>query len=166
MTDRVGRAFDGLLRTLAWLAAGILSAIAVSIPTDLVLRSVFETSIYGLLDAIEYGLLAATFLAAPWVLSVNAHVSVDLVAHALKGRARRLLDALANVAAAGATSVFLWFSVAALLQSIERGTMIRTAFSIPEWWVLAVPPVAMALILAEFGRRLARGSGRPAGIEI
>ena len=153
------RGFDAVLRTLARLAAGVFACVAVLIPIDLVLRNAFDAPIYGLLDAIEYGLLAATFLAAPWVLSINAHVSVDLLVATLAGRARRLADALANLVGAGAAAVLLWFAVVAAVQSIERGTMIRTAFVIPEWWVLAVAPVSMVLVLAEFARRLLRASG-------
>ena len=159
LLDRLERGFDAVLRNLARLAAAVFAGVAVLIPVDLVLRNAFDAPIYGLLDAIEYGLLAATFLAAPWVLSINAHVSVDLLVAALAGRARRRVDAVANGVGAAAAAVFLWFAVAAAAQSIERGTMIRTAFVIPEWWVLAVAPVSMGLILAEFARRLLRAGG-------
>ncbi len=159
---RLERAFDAALRTMARLAAAVFACIAALIPIDLVLRNAFDASIYGLLDAIEYGLLAATFLAAPWVLSINAHVSVDLFVAPLAGRARRVADTLANLVGAGAAAVFLWFAVVAAAQSIERGTMIRTAFVIPEWWVLAVAPVSMGLILVEFARRLVRTGGASA----
>ena len=151
---RLERGFDAVLRMMARLAAVVFACIAALIPIDLVLRNAFDASIYGLLDAIEYGLLAATFLAAPWVLSINAHVSVDLFVALLAGRARRVADTLANLVGAGAAAVFLWFAVVAAAQSIERGTMIRTAFVIPEWWVLSVAPVSMGLILVEFARRL------------
>lgn len=157
--DRFERWFDAVLRTVARLAAVVFACIAALIPIDLFLRTAFDVSIYGLLDAIEYGLLAATFLAAPWVLSVNAHVSVDLFGTLLAGRARRVADALTNLVGAGVAAVFLWFAVAAAAQSIERGTMIRTAFVIPEWWTLAVAPLSMGLILVEFARRLLRTGG-------
>ena len=159
---RLERAFDAVLRAMARLAAVVFACVAALIPIDLVLRNAFDASIYGLLDAIEYGLLAATFLAAPWVLSINAHVSVDLFVALLAGRARRVADTLANLVGAGAAAVFLWFAVAAAAQSVERGTMIRTAFVIPEWWVLAVAPVSMGLILVEFTRRLLRAEGASA----
>jgi len=44
-------------------------------------------------------------------------------------------------------------------KAIEGGTMIRTAVLIPEWWVVAVAPASMALILGEFARRLLRAGG-------
>lgn len=158
---RLNAGFDALLRVLAWTAAAIFAAVAILIPVNVVLRNGFGTSIYGLLDAIEYGLLAATFLGAPWVLAINGHVTVDLMVSALGGRARRAVETLANLAGAAVTAVFLWYALEALAQSAGRGTMIRTAFIIPEWWVLSAAPVSMALILVEFLRKLV-GQGAPA----
>lgn len=157
--DRLNAGFDALLRGLAWVAAGVFAATALLIPLNVALRNFAGTAIYGLLDAVEYGLLAATFLAAPWVLSINAHVSVDLVSGALTGRARRVVDGAANGVGALVCALLLWAALGALAQSLARGAMIRTAFTVPEWWALAIPPVAFALMLADFLRKLARGAG-------
>lgn len=157
---RFDEVFDVLLNTLASLAAIIFALIAILIPVNVALRNAFDSSIYGLLDAIEYGLLAATFLAAPWVLSLNAHVSVDLLVEALPKGLRSVIDAIANGVGLLATSVFLWFAIEALAQSVARGSMIRTAFVLPEWWVLSIAPVSAILILIEFLRRLVRPRSR------
>lgn len=158
MGRRLEAAFLGLLLACAWVAAAILAAIALLIPANVVLRAA-GGGIYGLLDAIEYGLLAATFLAAPWVLSLNAHVSVDLLVDALTGAPRRTVERLANVLGAVVAGTFLWFALEAVFQSAARGAMIRTAFTIPEWWILAIPPAGMALVVLEFVRKLVRGRG-------
>ena len=144
----------------AWVAAAIFAAIALLIPLNVLLRNAFGTTLYGLLDAIEYGLLAATFLAAPWVLAREAHVSVDLIVGALDGRSRRIAEGIAHAAGALVSAVFLWFAWEALAASFARGTQIRTAFTIPEWWTLTAAPLGMVLILIEFLRKLARGSGQ------
>lgn len=146
--------FDRLLLLLACLAAAIFAAIALAIPLNVVLRNWFGTSIRGLLDVIEFGILAATFLAAPWVLSKNGHVSVDLVVSALPHRGRRLVDLLANLIGLAVSSVFFWYAVQAMLTSYQRGAMVRATFIYPEWWVLAIIPASMALIVVEFLRRL------------
>lgn len=156
---RLSAVFDGLLLTLARLAAAIFAAVAVMIPVNLVFRNVFGASIYGLLDLVEYGILAATFLAAPWVLAINGHVAVDLVVHALKGRARRTVERAASLVGAAVSAILLVYALQALLLSAGRGTMVRTAFTFPEWWVLTPMPLAMALILIEFARKIARGPG-------
>ncbi|NRG17773.1 TRAP transporter small permease [Rhizobiales bacterium] len=154
--NRFDRSFDRLLVALAALAGAIFAAIALLIPVNVVLRNAFDTSIYGLLDAIEYGLLAATFLAAPWVLAKNAHVTVDLLVSSLRPGARRIADMAVNLMGAAVSAVFLWYALEALGLSYSRGSMIRTAFIIPEWWTLTVAPLSMALIFVEFLRKLAR----------
>jgi len=150
------RLFDRLLTALAWGAAAIFAATALLIPVNVVLRNGFGTAIYGLLDLIEYGLLGATFLAAPWVLAKNAHVSVDLVTTALGPRMRRVFAITANLIGAAVTAVFLWYALQAVDTSMSRGSMVRTSFTFPEWWVLSVVPASMALILIEFLRKLLR----------
>jgi TRAP-type C4-dicarboxylate transport system permease small subunit len=157
--SRLEAAFDALLLALAWFAAAVFAAVALLIPVNVALRNAADLAIYGLLDAVEYGMLAATFLAAPWVLSINAHVSVDLVTGALGGRARRAVEAAAHLAGAAVCALFLWAALEALAQSAARGAMIRTAFTLPEWWALAIPPTAFALMLLDFLRKLARGAG-------
>lgn len=150
------RLFDRLLLALAWAAAAVFAATALLIPVNVMLRSGFGMAIYGLLELIEYGLLGATFLAAPWVLARNAHVSVDLVSGALGPRMRRAFEILANLIGAAVSAVFLWYAIEAAGNSMARGSMVRTAFTFPEWWVLSVVPASMALILAEFVRKLLR----------
>lgn len=153
------RLFDRLLLAFAWAAAAVFAATALLIPVNVLLRNGFGTSIYGLLDLIEYGLLGATFLAAPWVLARNAHVSVDLLTSALPAGGQKLCEALANLIGLAVSAVFLRYAVEAMLVSMSRGSMVRTAFIFPEWWVLTVAPLSMALIVVEFLRRLLR---RPA----
>ncbi len=156
MITLLDRLFDRLLLALAWVAAAIFAATALAIPVNVVLRNGFGMAIYGLLELIEYGLLAATFLAAPWVLAKNAHVSVDLVVSTLGPGWRRLFEALANLIGAAISAVFLWYAFEAAARSMARGSLVRASFVFPEWWLLSIAPVAMALILVEFLRRLLR----------
>lgn len=152
---KANAAFDALLGALAALAAAIFAAIALLIPLNVALKALGIGSIYGLLEATEYGMLAATFLAAPWVLARNAHVSVDLVTAALPEGARRRTEIVTNLLGAAAALLFLVYAVEALMVSATRGSMIRTAFVIPEWWTLTAAPLSMVLILVEFLRKIA-----------
>lgn len=152
------RAFQRLLDALAALAGAIFALIAILIPVNVALRA-GGASLYGLLDAIEYGLFVSAFLGAPWVLSRGGHVTVDIVFAAMPPRAQRVLAALTSLAGALACAIFLWFAIDAAAASYARGSMIRRAFVIPEWWVLAVMPVSMALLTIEFGRQLRTALG-------
>src|SRR6056297_1071857 len=79
----LSRTFDAVLRACAWVAAALFAAIALAITVNVFSRNFGTGAIFGLFDLVEYALLAATFLAAPWVLSRNSHVAVDLVTAAL-----------------------------------------------------------------------------------
>lgn len=151
--------FDRLLLGLAIVAAVIFAAIALAIPVNVALRNLTGGGIRGLFEAIEFGLLSTTFLAAPWVLSRNGHVSVDLVVSALPRGGRRVADALANLVGVAVSAAFFWYAVEAMLASYARGSMVRATLTYPEWWTLAIVPAAMALIVIEFLRRLLRPAG-------
>ena len=152
--------FDRVLNACAAVAALILAAIVIGIALNVVLRNAFGAPIYGLLDMVEYGLLLVTFLGAPWVLSQSAHVVVDLVTGALPPAQARLLARLMAIVGLLASLVMIWYAFEAAQTSYQRGSMIRTAFIIPEWWVLSVMPFAFCLIAAEFARQIIRPPSR------
>jgi len=142
-----------LVSVLAALAGVILALTAVLIPVNLLLRSLAGTSIYGLLDAVEYGLMIVTFLAAPWVLVQNAHVTVDIATLMVPAGPRRQLARFANGVGALLSLALAWYALRAALVSFERGSVIRTAFDVPEWMTLVIPVIAGVLLAIEFIRR-------------
>lgn len=150
----LSRLLDACVGLCAGLSAAILAAIALGISVNVVLRSVSDTALYGLLDLVEYGLLTATFLGAPWVLARNAHVSVDLVTASLPRHVARPLARLTAALGLIVSAVFLFYAIEAAMISAGRGSMIRQAFVLPEWWTLAAAPVGFALICAVFIRQL------------
>ena len=143
-------AYRWLLAALAAVAGVIFALTALSITINVVLRAGFSSAIIGLFEAIEFGLLAATFLAAPWVLARNGHVTVDIGLMGLPDRLRRLVGRFTNVLGAVLCAIFVYYSLSATLASAMRGSTIRASFIIPEWWVLSVMPFALALMTIEF----------------
>jgi TRAP-type transport system small permease protein len=145
-----------ILVGLAAVAGLIFALTAVLIPVNVLLRAGFSSAVFGLYDAIEFGMLAATFLGAPWVLARNAHVTVDIGLMALTAGQRRWVGRVTNLLGAALCAVFLYYSLSATLASAGRGSMIRTSFVIPEWWVLSVMPLSMGLMMIEFLLRFRR----------
>jgi TRAP-type C4-dicarboxylate transport system permease small subunit len=150
----LGRPFDRFLWVLAVIAAGILALIAVVICVNVVLRNLGMSSIYGALDAIQYALMVATFLGAPHVLARGGHVKVDLITNAVPDGARRALDVAVSLIGGASAAVLGWYGAEAAWASAARGSMIRTSFVIPEWWMLIFVPLSMALCVIVFARRL------------
>ena len=157
MARALNAVYVGVLNALAALAALVIALTALLITVNVILRAFSVYSLFGLFDAIEYALMAATFLAAPWVLAKNAHVTVDIGLLALPPAARRRVARAGNLFAALLAVIFFWFALEATLASFARGSMVRTSFVFPEWWALAVMPVAMLLMAIEFVLRYLRG---------
>lgn len=149
-----GHIFDRLLWMLAALSAGILGVIAVAIAINVALRNIGLPVIYGALDAIQYALMIATFMGAPWVLAMGGYVKVDLITSALAPRAEQALGRVANLIGAATAATLGWHGVQAALASAARGSMIRTSFVILEWWMLAVVPASLALCVLVFLRKV------------
>lgn len=158
--SKLNALFDSVLMVCAALAGTIFAAIAAAISVNVVLRNLFGSPIYGLLDAVEYGLLVATFLGAPWVLWKRGHVTVDLITAALPARLAGPLGRLTALIGLAACLALMRYAGEAVLISAQRGSMIRTAFIIPEWWVLAVAPVGFALLALEFLRQMVGATDR------
>lgn len=152
----MNRAFDALLRGLAVIAAGLFAAIAVVIAINVALRNLGLPVLYGALDAIQYTIMAATFMAAPWVLAQDAHVKVDLVTAGLPDGGRRLLGRITALIGAVTAAVLGWYGTLALWSSITRGAVIRTSFTLPEWITLIFLPLCMGLCAVVFLRRFWR----------
>lgn len=146
--------FDRILFAAAAVAGAILCAIVLAITLNVILRNFFGAPMHGLLDLVEYGLLIVTFAGAPWVLSKNSHVVVDLVTGALPvGAAENLARIMAAIGCVLA-GLIVYYALQAVLVSYGRGSMIRTAFVVPEWWVLSVMPASFVLIALEFARQI------------
>ncbi|WP_099867625.1 TRAP transporter small permease [Pararhizobium haloflavum] len=151
------RVFERIILAFAVLAGAIFCAITIALTLNVAMRFFLGDSLYGMVDAIEMGLMAATFLAAPWVLHRNAHVAVDIFLTGLSAPGRRRVDIVSSAFGAVLSLVFAWASLKALLIALERGSMIRGVLVLPEWITLTAPVIGGFLLAIEFGRRMARG---------
>ena len=75
--------------------AGVsLGLIALTVTLDVGLRNLGWGNLPWLIEVAEYTLFVSTFLAAPWVLSLGAHVRVDVLVSALPRDAAVAVDFL------------------------------------------------------------------------
>jgi len=151
-------ALQSLMNALALVAGAIFAAIAVAIAVNVGLRAVDGPQIRGLVDLIEAGMVAATFLGAPWVLSKNAHVTVDIFTTQLSPDRRRQLGRIVCLVGMTVSAVLFWSALQAVLVSFGRGSMVRGILVYPEWWPLMAPTVSGALLAMEFARRAIEGT--------
>lgn len=144
------KAYRRLLHIIGVVVGLCFGSIAVLIPFDMFLRAADLGSLPWLSEVVEYSIFIGVFLAAPWVLADNGHIKVDLLASALPGSAARKLERFLCVIGFVICASFVVIAVFGALDAHEFGAMIRRTLVIPEWWLLAVFAVAMALMCVEF----------------
>ncbi|MBO6638805.1 MAG: TRAP transporter small permease [Roseitalea sp.] len=144
---------------LGGFAALFLLAAAIGIGADVATRQFAGTNIPWMTDVIEYGLVFSTFAAAPWLLRHGNHITIDFVILATPDRVARMLARAANLIGLIVCTILTVVGVQVTLQSAERGSNIVKAIAMPEWALLAVVPVGLALCAIEFARRLLSSDG-------
>src|SRR3989304_8023415 len=87
----IGRAYRGVLRAGAVVAALLLGARALLVTGDVVARNLGLGTLPWIIEVSEYSLPLATFLVAPWLLSRSEHVRLDTLITALPPAAGRVL---------------------------------------------------------------------------
>ncbi|WP_404864195.1 TRAP transporter small permease [Georhizobium sp. MAB10] len=153
----LARLQDATIHAFAVLAGIVFVLITLVLVLNVGLRFFAGKNVYGMIDAIEMGLMAATFLGAPWVLRKNAHVSVDIVMSGLSPARRLLVDRLTSLLGALLSALFTWATLSALMIALSRGSMMRGVLVIPEWVPLLAPFIGGLLLTLEFLRRAAVG---------
>jgi C4-dicarboxylate transporter, DctQ subunit len=160
----LSRGYDRLLDGLGLLAGFVFAGMAIGIGIDVTMRNLFGSGVGWLIELLEYAMLLATLLAAPWVLREGAHVTVDILVSRMPPRGARAMRVASSALGLSICLAVLFYGLRSAAVAAERGSMIFKSIVFPEWWVLALVPVGMGLLAVEFARLLrrtwrARGSG-------
>lgn len=153
----LSRAFDLMLAACGALAALLVAGVAVGMSIDVIQRNSGFRTISWMYEACEYGIFAATFIGAPWVLRQGAHVSVDVFVSIMPPAARRILRIAADVIGFATCAALLYYAIAVARGSIRDDARLIKMFIIPEWWVFGIIALSILLLLIEFARRIAVG---------
>lgn len=150
------RAYRLLIHGMAVTAALLLGATALAVTLDVLARNLHLGANPWILEASEYVLPLATFLAAPSLLARNEHVRLDVLLHMVPRGVARWLERIANFVGLAICAVFIVYGVRTLLDSARQGSMVLKSVVFPEWWLFAPVPLCFALLAVEFLLRLAR----------
>ena len=93
-----------------------------------------------------YCMAGSAFLALAYTFDANEHIRVTLIAHRLRGAARRSLDIFAMLVSAGLTAYLAWYMVKMALISWQLHETTQGLIALPLW----IPQSAMALGAAVF----------------
>jgi TRAP-type mannitol/chloroaromatic compound transport system permease small subunit len=159
MLDRLLQFIDMLCLAFAWLAGALLLALAVMGMADIVLLSLFSTTLSFSIEYSGYFLGLILFAGSGWTLAQGGHIRVNVVLGRLSPPAQRRLDLVCTLFALG-VAVFL---AAALvdysLRSLARGTLSYHPSQTPLFYpqlLFAAGPCVLALALLARAIRLWR----------
>jgi TRAP-type C4-dicarboxylate transport system permease small subunit len=167
--------YNRLLNALGLLPGILIAVIAVGTCADVLLRNLGYSGLYGMLEVIEYCLLALTMAGIGYTMRINRHVTVDILAEYLPARLARPITIMATLLATVISLIFFCFGLWTAISSFESGETIQKAFVIPEWLPVAAIPFGFFFLSIELLRRLylmltsrdiagTGGSGRDGGI--
>ncbi len=148
------RFYDGVYAAFGVAAALLIAAVALGITADVVLRNLRLGTISWMLETCEYAIFIATFLGAPWVLRLAAHVRVDVFVQSAPPGVARLFGIFADGVGVATSTTLLYYAIAVARGSIRDDARIIKMFIIPEWWVFAVVAFSALFLVIEFVRRL------------
>lgn len=152
----LARFYNGVFAAAGLLSALAIAAMALLITVDVLFRSTGIGSLGFALEAVEYCIFLAAFLAAPWVLHHNGHVTVDFLVQALPAAWARIAMLFTDLLGLVVTLVVAGFVVRVGHASWAQGMRVIKSFIFPEWWLFAVAAPCLALVAIEFGVRIWR----------
>lgn len=138
-------------------AAAAIAGVLVVIVMLLVCGKVFSRYFFGVgivgLDQISGMLLTyVTFLAAPWVLRRQEHVTIDLLLTAMGKKSRLYVELVAIGLGALVCLIVTYFGVMETYGSWRRGVLVAAEIEIPRVYTLAIIPIGCGLLFVQFLR--------------
>ena len=146
----------------AWAAAvhavsrlfGVVAASMIVISIGVICHMVFVRAVLGQssiwqTEFVTFGLVAATFIGAPYILLTRGHVAVDVVPLMLGMQARRVLYLLGYLVALVFCGFFLYASVPWWWETWQSGQTTPSIWKARMWIPYLSVPVGLALLCAQ-----------------
>jgi TRAP-type transport system small permease protein len=134
------------------LAAVFLAGMVLITVADVLLRSLFDFPIRGVLELVELGLACTIFVALPAVFLRDEHLVVDVIDHFTRPAVVRMLDLAGAVISLAVLVVMAWQMVPLARLMHEFGD-VTSDLSIPRmyyWIPVLVGVIASALATVAF----------------
>lgn len=155
-------AYRTVVAGLAFIAGAFLVLMTIGIGAEAIMRSLGLGLIRGIVDFAEHSMFNIALLAAPWIMTRNGHIAINILTSQLSPRGERVAAVLTNLVGLSLGLCLAWYGARIFLQSFRRGELIFQELIIPEWWLQWQVPLVFALLAIEFASRLA-AARPPAG---
>ncbi|MGI9418165.1 MAG: TRAP transporter small permease [Geminicoccaceae bacterium] len=148
------RVYDRLVAGLAGIAGVTLFVMAAMIVVDVVLRNLGLRPPQAISALTEYALLYATMAAAPWLVRIGGHVTIQTLTERLPAAVQSGLRVVVLLAV---TLLCLLLAAAAFgmaAESFGRGDVDVRSIDLPRWLLFTPLALGFLLLAAEFFRLL------------
>ncbi len=146
------RIYDALLVSMAFIAAGTLVWLMISVVLSVVMRNIGVQPWAWLFTSAEYGILYMTMLGAPWLVRERGHVHIELVTAALRPWLRRIVSRAIAAGCVAVSLILAWYGLELFLTNVERNDYDVRAYFYPRWLLTITFPIAFSFMAIEFAR--------------
>jgi TRAP-type C4-dicarboxylate transport system permease small subunit len=148
------KAWSRLMQACGAASATILGLVTMAVVWDVLARNLGARSLPWIVEATEYALPLATFLAAPWLMFRYEHVRLDLLATTLSKPALMRVERVTAAICMVVSLTIAWYAVRVILDTKQIGALVIKSLIFPEWWLFLPVPVCFVLLALECARRL------------
>jgi TRAP-type transport system small permease protein len=154
--QRISAVFGRVFDVMMLVACLLLLFMTLLIGADVATRNLGVGGIAWSNEVSENILYLITLLSAPWLLRQGQHIRVDILLRVIPPRIGRLFEWVNDLVGLACSLYFVWYGWTVAVASYQAGAMTIKTLVTPEWWLLAVLPVAFLLVAIEFVFRMQR----------
>ena len=142
----LNNAHDAVSKGCFYFSAALILALTINIGYEVVSRYFFSSPTAWALDFSEYILIYSTFLAAPWLLKLGGHVSINVVVDHLGARSRLLIEMLTGIVGWAVTVIVTLQIGLDTVDAFSRNILIVRPILIPKYAIMWVIPFGAMLL--------------------
>jgi TRAP-type C4-dicarboxylate transport system permease small subunit len=154
--ERISAVFGRVFDVMMLAACLLLLFMTLLIGADVATRNLGVGGIAWSNEVSENILYLITLLSAPWLLRQGQHIRVDILLRVIPPRIGWLFEWVSDLIGLACSLYFVWYGGKVAVASYQAGAMTIKTLVTPEWWLLAVLPVAFLLVAIEFVFRMQR----------
>jgi len=112
-------------------------------------RWLFSNTMAWTVDLGAYMLVYITFLAAPWLLQKNGHVSIVILRDALSLQLKRKVKIISSALMLIVLGVLIYFGTLVTIEFYIKGVVLKNILEVPKYLIFIVIPLSALLMFIE-----------------
>ena len=152
LVSKFAAGFDGVVVSLAVLAAAMCVLLMLGVSINVVLRYFFDKPLLGTETVCEFFLLWLTFLGTAWVLKRGKHVKIDIMVNRLNLKTQAVLNIILSIIGAVIFLFIMWYGAIACWDYIQRGVWLPMILRPLKGVAWSIVPIGSFILAVQFLR--------------